>query len=195
MLLAVLCAATGLIGCKKSSKSTGPLQPDSGNFAENTYRSEFFRFSYPLPPEWHESNVPRTGLPPGAYYLFIGDWDTHPLKTRVIVMADAGSNYRSALSAQEYISARFRAQVKHGSGEVIREPSPFVVTGTDFYRADYKMPQAGTTVYSSLVCTKRDDYWLNWSFVAPSQKKLDEAVSTLQHISFDQKPSPSQSPH
>ena len=57
-----------------------------------------------------------------------------------------------------------------------------------FYRADYKRAENGITVYSSMVCTKRNSYWLSWNFVTPSQRDLDDAVNTL-HISFD-RPSP-----
>jgi hypothetical protein len=40
-------------------------------------------------------------------------------------------------------------------------------------------------VYSSMVCIKRNGYWLSWNFVTPSQQDLDRAVNTLQYISFD----------
>jgi len=40
-----------------------------------------------------------------------------------------------------------------------------------------------------MVCAKRKGYWLSWNFVTPSQRDLDDAVNTLQHISFDH-PSP-----
>ena len=39
--------------------------------------------------------------------------------------------------------------------------------------------------YSSMVFIKRKNYWLSWSFVTPSQRDLDDAVNTVQHISFD----------
>jgi hypothetical protein len=57
--------------------------------------------------------------------------------------------------------------------------------GNYFYRADYKWLKNGITVYSSMVCTKRNSYWLSWNFVTPSQQDLDDVVITLQHISFD----------
>jgi hypothetical protein len=104
---------------------------------------------------------------------------------RVTVVADPESYNRPALSTQEYLSAFIRAQVRNSNAEVIREPSSFVSGENNFYRADYKWVANGITVYSSMVCTKRNSYWLSWSFATPSQRDLDDALNTLQHISFD----------
>jgi hypothetical protein len=193
-LLVLLCAAAPLASCQESTKSTAPPKPDSGSFVQNTYRSDFFGFSYPLPGEWNKSRMAGDLLPSGAYYLFIGARHTgHSLMNRVsvVVAADAESNYPSGLSAQEYLSALIRAQVTQSNAKVIRQPFAFISGGADFYRADYRRAENGATIYSSWVCTKRNSYWLNWSFDAPSERELDDAVSTLQHVSFDQQ-SPSQ---
>lgn len=112
------------------------------------------------------------------------------LLNRVTVVADPESDSRPH-SAQEYLSAFIRAQIKQTHAEVTREPSSFASGGSDFYRADYKWADNGTTVYSSMVCIKRKNYWLSWNFVTPSQRDLDDAVNTVQHISFDS-PSPHQ---
>jgi hypothetical protein len=156
----------------------------------NTYRNDFFGFSYTLPGEWQKSRVTPAALPSGAYYLFIGDRDTgHSPLNRVMVVADPESENRPGVSTQEYLSAYIRAQVRNANAEVIREPSSFVSGKNNFYRADYKSVENGITVYSSMVCTTRKSYWLSWNFVTPSQRDLDDAVNTLQHISFD-RPSP-----
>lgn len=189
-LLVLLCAVTPLVSCQESTKNSTTLKPDSGNFAQNTYRNDFFGFSYPLPREWHKSSVSPSPLPSGAYYLFIGDRDTgHSLLNRVTVVADPESSNRAGLSAQEYLSAFIRAQVRQAHAEVTRESSSFASGGSDFYRADYKWADNGTTIYSSMACIKRNNYWLDWNFVTPSQRDLDDAVNTVQHISFDT-PSP-----
>jgi len=83
------------------------------------------------------------------------------------------------------LSAFIRAQVTNANAEVILEPSSLVLGGSDFYRADYKRVENGITVYSSIVCTKRNSYWLSWNFVTPSQQDLDDSVNTAQRISFD----------
>jgi hypothetical protein len=189
-LLVLLCAATPLVSCPQSTKSSTAPKPDSGSFVQNTYRNDFFGFSYALPGEWHKSRVAPAALPSGAYYLFIGDRDTwHSLLNRVMVVADPESENSPGVSTQEYLSAYIRAQVRNASAEVIREPSSFVSGENNFYRADYKWVQNGVTVYSSMVCAKRKSYWLSWNFVTPSQRDLDDAVNTLQLISFD-RPSP-----
>lgn len=188
--LVLLCAAT-FVSCQQKGSAT--LKPDSGNFAQNTYRNEFFGFSYPLPKEWHKSSIsPSSPLPSGAYYLFIGDRDTgHALLNRVTVVADPESNNRPGLSTQEYLAAFIRAEVTQANAEIIRQPSSFVLGGSDFHRADYRWMNDGSAVYSSMVCTKRDSYWLSWNFVASSGQELDDALNTVQHISFDQQ-NPSQ---
>ena len=189
-LVVLLCVATPLVSCQQSTRRSTTPKPDNGSFVQNTYRNDFFGFSYTLPGEWHKSRVASAPLPSSAYYLFIGDRDTgHSLLNRVMVIADPESNNRSGLSAQEYLSAFIRAQVTHANAEVIREPSSFVSGGSDFYRADYKRAEDGTTIYSSMVCTKRNSYWLSWNFVTPAQRDLDDAVNTLKNISFD-RPSP-----
>ena len=188
-LLLLVCAATTLVNCQQSTKNTPP-GPDSGSFDKNTYRNDFFGFSYTLPGEWHKSRVTPSPFPSGAYYLFIADRDTgHSILDRVQVVADPESENRPGLSTPEYLSAFIRAQVRNSNSEVIREASTFVSGKNDFYRADYKWANNGNTIYSSMVCTKRNSYWLSWNFVTPSQRDLDDAVNTLQHIAFD-RPSP-----
>jgi len=190
LLLVVLLCATPLVNCQQSTKSNTAPKPDNGSFVQNTYRNDFFGFSYPLPGEWHKSRVVPDALPSGAYYLFIGDRDTgHSLLDRVMVVADSESYNRPGLSTQEYLWAFIRAQIRNESAEIIREPSSFVSGGSDFYRADYERAENGITIYISMVCIKRNSYWLSWNFVTPSQRDLDDAVNTLQHISFDP-PSP-----
>jgi hypothetical protein len=190
LLLVLLCATTALVNCQQSTKSSTTPKPNDGSFVQNTYRSDFFRFSYALPGEWHKSSVAPDALPSGAYYLFIGDRDTgHSLLNRVMVVADPESENQPGVSTQEYLSAYIRAQVRNANAEVTWEPSSFVSGENSFYRADYKWVENGITVYSSMVCTTRKSYWLSWNFVTPSQRDLDDAVNTLKNISFD-RPSP-----
>jgi hypothetical protein len=190
LLVGLLTAATSLVNCQQPTKSSATPKPDEGSFVQNTYRNDFFRFSYTLPREWHKSSVVPAALPPGAYYLFIGDRNTgHSLLNRVMVIADPKSESGPGVSALEYLSAFIRAQVRNANAEVIRAPSSFVSGENNFYRADYKRLENGITVYSSMVCIERSSYWLGWNFVTPSQRDLDDAVNTLQHISFD-RPSP-----
>src|SRR5438445_2955732 len=183
LLLVLLCAATPVVNCQQSTKSGTTPRPDNGTFVQNRYRNDFFGFSYALPGEWHKSRVAPAVLPSGAYYLFIGDRDTgESFLNRVMVIADPES-YR--VSTQEYLSTFIRAQVRNANAEVIRAPSSFVSGKNSFYRADYKRVENGITVYSSMVCIKRNSYWRSWNFVTPSQRDLDDAVNTYQHISFD----------
>jgi hypothetical protein len=183
LLIVLLCAATPLVSCQQSTKSSTTPKPDDGSFVRNTYRNDFFGFSYVLPGEWHKSRVVPAALPPGAYYLFIGDRDAG--HSQVMVVADPESENQPGVSTQEYLSAYIRAQVRNANAEVIREPSSLVSGENNFYRADYKWLENGITVYSSMVCTTRNSYWLSWNFMTPSQRDLDDAVNTLRHISFD----------
>jgi len=188
-LLLLLSVTASLVGSQQSTKGNTP-KPDDGSFVENTYRNDFFGFSYSLPGEWHKSRVAPSALPPGAYYLFIGDRNTgHSLLNRVMVIADPENENRPGVSTQEYLGAYIRAQIRNANAEVIREPSSFVSGKSSFYRADYKWVKDGITIYSSMVCIERNSYWLSWNFVTPSQQDLDDAMNTLQHISFD-RPSP-----
>jgi len=163
-----------------------PTNSPEGSFVESTYRNDFFGFSYTLPAEWHKSSLTPATLPSGAYYLFIGDHDTgQPILNRVTVVADPKSENQPGASTQEYLTAYIRAQVRNANAEVVRQPSSFVVGENNFYRADYKWVHDGTTVYSSMVCIERNNYWLSWSFASPSQRDFDDAMNTIQNISFD----------
>src|SRR6266403_2389260 len=105
LLVVLLCAATPLVNCQQSTKSSTTPKPDDGSFVRNTYRNDFFGFSYVLPGEWHKSRVAPAALPPGAYYLFIGDRDTgHSLLNRVMIVADPASENSPGVSTQEYLS-------------------------------------------------------------------------------------------
>lgn len=185
--LGLLFAAATL--ASQSTKGNSTLKPDSGKFAQNTYWNDFFGFSYRLPKEWQKSSVSPSPLPSGAYYLFIGDRDTgRAVLNRVTIVADPESANRPGVSTQEYSSALIRAEVRQSHAEVTRELFSFASGGSDFYRADYKWVNNGTMIYSSMVCAERNGYWLDWTFTSPSQQDLDDALNTLQHISFD-KPS------
>jgi Gram-negative bacterial TonB protein C-terminal len=174
------------VSINNKSPNAHPTISPEGSFAKNTYRNDFFGFSYTLPGEWHKSSVTPGALPSGAYYLFIGDRDTgQPLLNRVTVVADPKSENQPGASTQEYLSAYIRAQVRNANAKVVRQPSSFVAGENNFYRADYKWVHNGTTVYSSMVCIERNNYWLSWSFAAPSQRDFDDAMNTVQNISFD----------
>src|SRR5271157_5585485 len=151
LLVLLLCAATPLVNCQQSTKTSTTPKPDGGSFVQNTYRNDFFGLSYVLPGEWHKSRVAPAALPTGAYYLFIGDRDTgQSLLNRVQVVADPESENRPGISTQEYLSVFIRAQVRNFSAEVIREPSSFVSGENSFYRADYKRVHNGAAVYNSM---------------------------------------------
>ena len=178
-------ATVSINGKPSSAHPTISLE---GSFAKNTYKNDFFGFSYTLPGEWHKSSVTPGALPSGAYYLFIGDKDTgQPLLNRVTVIADPKSENQPGASTQEYLSAYIRAQVRNANAEVVRQPSSFVAGENNFYRADYKWVHNGATVYGSMVCVERNNYWLSWSFAAPSQGDFDDAMNTVQNISFDRR--------
>jgi hypothetical protein len=186
LLVVLLCASTILVDCQQANTNATASKPDEGSFVQNTYKNNFFGFSYTLPEEWHESSVRPTSLPPGTYYLFICDRDTgRSLLNRIMIVADPEGHNRPGTSTQEYLSAYIRAQAKYFGAEVTREPSRFVQGEITFYRADYKRVENGTTVYNSMVCTKRNNYWLSWNFASPSQRDFDDAVNTIQRISFD----------
>jgi hypothetical protein len=186
-LFVLLVAATPFVNCQQATKSSSTTpKPDDGSFVRNTYRNDFFGLSYSMPREWYKRRVAPAALPAGAYYLLIADRNTgEPTLNRVMVVADPQSENQPGVSTQKYLWAYVRAQVRNFNAEVIREPSSFVSGKNSFYRADYRTVENGMTVYSSMVCIERNSYWLSWNFVTPSQQDLDDAVSTLQHISFD----------
>jgi hypothetical protein len=51
-LLVLLCAATSLVNCRQSTRSSITPKPDYRSFVRNAYRNDFFGFSYTLPGEW-----------------------------------------------------------------------------------------------------------------------------------------------
>src|SRR5438552_17712743 len=124
LLLVLLCAATPVVNCKQSTKSGTTPRPDNGTFVQNTYRNDFFGFSYALPGEWHKSKVVPAALPSGVYYLFIGDRETgHSPLNRVMVVADPESENQPGVPTQESLSVYVRSQVRSANADVIPSPS------------------------------------------------------------------------
>lgn len=168
----------------QEAKTAAPPKPASGSFDQNTYTNEFFGFSYPLTEEWTESSVARdnANAPNGTYFLFMGDRHIgRRFMNRVVITADDASHY--TMSLQEYVSKFAHAQVRHGN-ELLRDAYSVDLSGSHFYRADYKESFAGGALHKSFVCTEHNGFLLGWTFVAESEQELNDLVNTLQHISL-----------
>jgi TonB family protein len=193
--IALLCFSARAQQSNESSLS--PPGPESGSIVRGVYVNEFLGFSYPMPEGWQIDNktanddgeVKAVLFPGGGLILLMIDQHTGaPFFNRIVLSAlDARS---LSVDTQGFVSKFVRAQLGRGGTELVRDTIPVDFVGKHFFREDYKESSTRGAVYKAFVCTRFRGYFLGWTLVAGSLSELEEAVKSLQHISFgEDKPS------
>lgn len=195
IVAALLCFSARAQQSNESSLSTPG--PESGSIVRGVYVNEFLGFSYPIPEGWqiddktedNDGKVKAVLFPGGGLILLMIDQHTGaPFFNRIVLSAlDARS---LSVDTQGFVSKFVRAQLGRGGTELVRDSIPAEFVGKHFFREDYKESSTRGAVYKAFVCTKFRGYFLGWTLVAGSLSELEEAVKSLQHISFrEDKPS------
>jgi TonB family protein len=153
--------------------------------------NEFLGFSYPIPEGWQINNetdnnngeVKAVRFSEGGLILLMIDQHTgSPFYNRIVLSALDGRNL--SVDTQGFVSKFVRAQLGREGMELVRDPFPVDFVGKHFFREDYKESSTGGAVYKAFVCTKFRGYFLGWTLATGSPPELDEAVKSLQRISF-----------
>jgi len=174
------------------SSSSSPV-PDNGRIIRSAYVNEFLGFSYPIPEGWQIDNktanndgkVKAVLFPGGGLILLIIDRHMgEPLFSRILLSALDGRSM--SVDTQGFVSKFVLAQLGRDGMELVRDAFPVDFAGKHFFREDYKESSTMGVLYKTFVCTTFRGYFLGWTLAAASLPELEEAVKSLQHISFGQ---------
>jgi TonB family protein len=182
---------SSLAGAQNASTAVNKPGSEDGTIVNNTYANEYLGFSYPIPEGWQVSNdtvgnngqVKAVRFSGGGLVLLVIDQHTGaPLFNRIVLSAlDARS---LSVDTQGFVSKFVRAQLGREGMELVRDTFPADFAGKHFFREDYKESSTGGGLYKAFVCTKFRGYFLGWTLATGSPPELEEAVKSLQHLSF-----------
>ncbi len=186
ILIAIMASAAALAQQPGNSSPNTP-GPERGGVVNSTYTNEFLGFSFPIPNGWQVNRDKAVELNAGGLRGFV----------LLIIEEPTGASYRnrivtsavdaSSLTAttQHFVSVFVNAEKnQHVDWELLRDPYPVDFAGKHFFREDYKESSAERVLYKAFVCTKFRGYFLGWTLAAWSSSALEESVSSLQRISF-----------
>jgi TonB family protein len=159
-----------------------------GSIVDQTYSNECFGFSLPIPSGWQ--------------ILVGGDGKGLHIAGQLALLIleqqhkEGAYGSRIALAVPEVAASsptpeQFVSNVVHGQvnsdkehRELLRDAYAVEYGGKHFYRANSKQTKDGQTLYFALVYTKFREHYLGETVVANSPDALDQAVSSLQSLSF-----------
>jgi hypothetical protein len=189
--IAIILACFSARAQQSSKSSSSTRGPESGSIVSSVYANEFLGFSYPIPEGWQMSTdavgnngeVKAMRAPGGGLVLLVIDQHTGaPFFNRIALSALDGRSF--SVDTQGLVSKFVRAQLGREGMELVRDTFPVDFVGKHFFREDYKESSAGGALYKAFVCTKFRGYFLGWTLATGSPPELEEAVTSLQHISF-----------
>ncbi len=149
-----------LVGFAYSQEPLQPavsLKPDTGTFFEDTYRSNYFGFSYPLEEGWFENETlstktsanEGTGIS-GHFQLLVVDRHTgNSMRERVIIFADKASQFPST-DVAGLLSKVARAQIRNPQTKLLSDALPATYAGRKFYRAEWAESYSGGTLFKAM---------------------------------------------
>ena len=210
LALLLLCPA----GTAQEKTPSTAVDPNSGSVADNVYKNEFFAFTYIFPGGWSVFDLEvlkridkermakaeqearaQQGLGPDVKVRVIGSHTLlivleHPherapageVNSEIDVWAD-GVNPDSAATAADYLYL-----LRDPSAEILLRPSPSVLSGRDFVRADVRSKEGDDWVYKSSVVTIEEGYALGIDMKARSREELDKLLQTTQSLVFQNRP-------
>ena len=198
VVIAVLFSS--MAGAQAPIKALGAIGPEGfeyGTFANNTYTSDCLGFSLPIP-RGMEITIK---VPPGT-----NEWITPTrngmisLLTMARYMEQPKFGFESiavaispvkdpAETAEDFVAGLGEVQVinaKPQGGQLIRGAFAVEYGGKHFFRADYKRPANNGSAYMAFVYTKFRGYFIGETLGARTPEELEEAASSLEHISFQE---------
>ena len=192
VLIAIL---AGSLAPAQQSVNTASNAPGllHGVVVNNTYTNSFLGFSYPIPEGWEVNSdavIPQhpgegKEVGQGGAILLVLDRNKHLFYRNRILLSVIDANSLT-VDTQGFVSKMVNAEVARGGMEVLRTPYPQDFAGKTFYREDYQQTSLVFTGYKAWIATRFRDYFLGWTLVASSLAELNEAVSSLGRISFQE---------
>jgi TonB family protein len=162
------------------------------------YTNECFGLWFTIPGSWQVSNVgggapvKATHLPSGSLsLLFLYQRTSRPLGNRIALMANPATD---AATTKDFVNNTVQSQLDRGpqTRQLLHAAYPVDYAGKQFFRSDYKQSLSdGRISYEAFVFTKFRGYFVGESISAGSPEEMDQAVSLLQNLVFQQdKPNP-----
>ena len=158
----------------------------------NRYHSDYFDFSYSLPDgfvdetEQFKNRIQAVQWPgphpdPGRFVLLHAEkrpsQSADPVGA-ITVTVDALSRYLEGITEKDFMHRTAKAMANAGDA-VLQEGEPVDVSGTNFFRADYKIKGNPISRYLTVMVTFRKDFALLWQFSAHTKEEVDSITSSM----------------
>jgi hypothetical protein len=168
-------------------------QVTAGSVADgNRYHSDYFDFTYSLPDgfvdetEQFKSRIQALPGPgphpdPGSFVLLHAEKRPNESAApvgEITLTVDALSRYPKGITEKDFVHRTVKAMADAGDA-VLQEGEHLDVSGTNFFRADYKTNGNPISGYLTVMVTFRKDFALLWQFSAHSTKEVDAIISSM----------------
>jgi hypothetical protein len=184
-----------------TSAVSSPENPvEAGSLGADVYRSDYFKFRYPLPAGWFaDTEVYKKRLAeklggnsnPQKGTSILLHADEHAPGTPgvtamaqiTVVAGDSGAS-RYVITGKEYLPLVTRSITAKGDVKLLQQGREYDFGGHRFFRADYKRNDL-IGGYQAILCTVWKRHILGWTLLAPSESQVDNLVQSLKKISVD----------
>jgi hypothetical protein len=194
-----------------STSGASDLRPDSGNVVGNTYRNDYFNFTYQFPEGWSVAPAATTdrlmeagraaaakGSEEKKVVLDAAAQHTYPMLTvtrypfgtpgklnQIIQMVSEDLSYAPGLNqSKDYLDLVTRAVLNVSAGyEVLQDGKPMTFGGKNFYAGEL-MKRGPVPIYQWYACTVEDGMALTFIFTAPTAAAADVQLRSLSSLAF-----------
>lgn len=184
-LLIVTVLVSTIATAQDPAQSSTSAAPPEGFVANNQYVNEYLGFTYPIPDGWqvNDERLLKHASPAGRILLVLDRHTGRAIKNRIVVGATKAID---PASGADHVVSVFgnSAKEQQANYELLRDVYRVDLAGQRFFRQDYKQSLDALTVYKADVATKFRGYFLIWEIVARSKEELEDAVRSLEKISF-----------
>ena len=172
-------------GAMPSATDSSTPVPESGAMSEQAYINQYFGFSYPMPPNWHEKYL---GPPPSetGYYVLSQIQPAKELQgakagTVLVSAQDLFFARNQINSAQEMVKYRKATLGMSGTDYTLERPSSEVtIAGRTFYRMDYMSPVAELHWYT--LTTEIRCHSVEFMLTSRDTALLDSLVRSIEKL-------------
>lgn len=148
------------------------LGPKAGALSSNLYTNVYFGFNFLVPEKWTVTWVAHTGACEKECMLLDVRAPGYPKPQRMITVTAEKVNGQAVV--REANSGV--ALVSYGAKRM-GEPAELTVSGTKFYRTDYRSTLADGELFQTMIVMPGKDYAAVFTFAADSKKALEGMIA------------------
>ena len=183
LIVAVLVSTVGTT--QDTGRSSASAAPPEGFVANNQYVNDYLSFTYPVPDGWqvNDDQLLKHASQAGRILLVLDRHTGRAIRNRIVVGAMKAID---PASGADHIVSVFgnSAKEQQANYELLRDVYRVDLAGQRFFRQDYKQSLDALRVYKADVATKFRGYFLIWEMAAGSKEELEDALRSLEKISF-----------